>query len=308
MKEIVLRLREFVEEDLHPWVYGCTLLFITAAIALNYQFDFEDSILDSYQMNWWAYGLYLIYFFVPYFFVIACYAVFQPEFKQQLTKAFWVKSIFGIALLALKVWFFYHLLLTPEQGSWQERFLFSKISNRIVNISFYALGILGFYFYFEQHNKNLYGLAEKEFNWKPYIYLLAIMVFPILWASFQADFLEAYPRLQFKYVTENYWQWFAVFEPLYLAEFIGLEWFFRGFLVVGMVQIIGKKAVLPMAVLYCVFHFGKPMGECIGSLFGGYILGAIAYSTRSVWGGIIVHMGIAFLMDLFAIAAHQFWA
>lgn len=308
MRQIVGQLQLFWKDDFHPVVYGGAFIFISLSIYFNYHFNFEDGILDPYQPHWWASSLYFLYYAFPYFFVVGLYCVAYPSFKNRLNKEFWVKSLFGISLIAIKVWFFYHLLLAPEQASLQQLFLFGKISNRIVNLSFYTLGLFGFYYFFEKQNRNIYGLSERSFNWKPYFYLLACMVLPIVWASFQPDFLQAYPRLHFKYVTKNYWQWFALFEPLYLLEFIGLEWFFRGFLVVGMIQILGKKAVLPMAMLYCVFHFGKPMGECIGSLFGGYILGVISYSTKSVWGGVIIHMGVALLMDLFAIASHQWWA
>jgi membrane protease YdiL (CAAX protease family) len=79
-----------------------------------------------------------------------------------------------------------------------------------------------------------------------------------------------------------------------------VELFFRGFLVIGMVSMIGKKAILPMAVLYCFVHFGKPFGEALSSFFGGYILGVLAYYTRNVFGGLIVHLGIAYLMEILA--------
>ena len=56
-----------------------------------------------------------------------------------------------------------------------------------------------------------------------------------------------------------------------------------------------------MVVCYASLHFGKPLGETIGSIFGGYILGVLALQTRSIWGGIIVHVGVAWLMDLAAL-------
>jgi hypothetical protein len=55
-------------------------------------------------------------------------------------------------------------------------------------------------------------------------------------------------------------------------------------------------------VLYCTLHFGKPMGEAVSSVFGGYILGVVAYETRSIWGGVIVHIGIAWMMEIIAFA------
>jgi hypothetical protein len=38
--------------------------------------------------------------------------------------------------------------------------------------------------------------------------------------------------------------------------------------------------------------------ECISSFFGGLILGVIAYRTRSIVGGLVVHLGIAWMMEI----------
>ncbi|RYZ55167.1 MAG: abortive infection protein, partial [Chitinophagaceae bacterium] len=54
----------------------------------------------------------------------------------------------------------------------------------------------------------------------------------------------------------------------------------------------------PMAIFYCTIHFGKPLGECISSYFGGLILGVVAYRTQTIMGGFFVHVGIAWLMEL----------
>lgn len=67
---------------------------------------------------------------------------------------------------------------------------------------------------------------------------------------------------------------------------------------IGLAPFLGRSGVLAMAVIYCSLHFGKPAGEAISSIFGGYILGIVAYETKSVWGGVIVHVGIAWLMEL----------
>ena len=60
----------------------------------------------------------------------------------------------------------------------------------------------------------------------------------------------------------------------------------------------GKDAILPMACFYCTIHFGKPLGECISSYFGGMLLGIVVYNTRSIFGGLMVHLGIAWLMEI----------
>jgi membrane protease YdiL (CAAX protease family) len=104
------------------------------------------------------------------------------------------------------------------------------------------------------------------------------------------------------YLLLNVPEWVTAltYEIAYGLDFITVELLFRGFLVIGMIKILGRNAIVPMAVIYCMLHFGKPMGEAISSIFGGYILGVVAYETRSVWGGIIVHMGIAWLMEIIA--------
>ncbi len=63
---------------------------------------------------------------------------------------------------------------------------------------------------------------------------------------------------------------------------------------------MGKNVILPMAATYAVLHFGKPIGETISSIFGGYILGVIALYSRNIWGGVFIHGGTAFFMEAFA--------
>jgi hypothetical protein len=52
-----------------------------------------------------------------------------------------------------------------------------------------------------------------------------------------------------------------------------------------------------VACFYCTIHFGKPPGEAISSFWGGLLLGIISYNTKSIWGGLIVHLGIAWMME-----------
>lgn len=54
-----------------------------------------------------------------------------------------------------------------------------------------------------------------------------------------------------------------------------------------------------MVATYAFLHFGKPMTEAISSVFGGYILGIIFLYNRNVWGGVIIHMGVAWVLELF---------
>ena len=53
-----------------------------------------------------------------------------------------------------------------------------------------------------------------------------------------------------------------------------------------------------MAVTYMCVHLGKPDLELCSSIIGGYILGILAYRTHHLWGGIVIHLGIAMFFEL----------
>jgi hypothetical protein len=150
--------------------------------------------------------------------------------------------------------------------------------------------------------ESFFGLTVKGFNWKPYLIMLLIMVPLIAAASTQPDFLSMYPKLTdvdpALSGVKNKWFYHLLHELSYGTDFISVELFFRGFLILAFIKVVGKDAILPMACFYCTIHFGKPLGECISSYFGGMILGIVVYNTRSIIGGLMVHLGIAWLMEL----------
>ena len=120
-------------------------------------------------------------------------------------------------------------------------------------------------------------------------------------ASTQADFLHTYPKLktlEFLSNGKDGLGYKLLYELSYGSDFFTIEFFFRGFLILAFAKWVGKDAILPMAVFYCTIHFGKPLGECISSFFGGIILGVITFHSQSIYGGLMVHLGIAWLMEL----------
>jgi hypothetical protein len=151
-----------------------------------------------------------------------------------------------------------------------------------------------------------YGTGGKKTALKPYALMLLAMVPLVALASMQTDFLHIYPKWQhYEAVRNSGTVKQLAYELSYGSDFITIELFFRGFLVLAFARYVGKEAILPMAVFYCTIHFGKPLGECISSFFGGILLGVVTYQTRSTWGGLLVHLGIAWLMELGGSIGHQ---
>lgn len=151
------------------------------------------------------------------------------------------------------------------------------------------------------HQQPFYGVTFRDFKPGPYVMMLLIMIPLVAVASTQPDFLAMYPKLKnIHYLNDrlsNGW-YKLLYELSYGSDFFTIELFFRGFLIMAFAKWVGKDAILPMALFYCTIHFGKPLGECISSYFGGMILGVVIYHNRTIFGGLMVHLGIAWLMEL----------
>jgi membrane protease YdiL (CAAX protease family) len=142
-------------------------------------------------------------------------------------------------------------------------------------------------------------LKTQPGAWTLYLAMLGCMLPIVYGVSFTDAFLHTYP----KYDNAHRSLWgLAAWELAYGLQFFLLEFFFRGFLIFSLARHIGSLAVFVMVVPYAMIHFGKPAAECFGSVLAGLLLGTIALRTRSIYGGVLVHCGVGWSMDLFALA------
>lgn len=129
-----------------------------------------------------------------------------------------------------------------------------------------------------------------------YLGMLTLMMPIVVFISGTAGFQAAYPFYPVprgETLAPGFWCW----ELLYAAQFVALEFFFRGFLVHGTRHCFGVNSVLVMIVPYCMIHFGKPMPETLVSIVAGLALGLMSYRTRSIWLGAALHIAVAWSMD-----------
>jgi membrane protease YdiL (CAAX protease family) len=145
-----------------------------------------------------------------------------------------------------------------------------------------------------------YHLSGRGFFRHLWIYGLMFLAFsPVVFiASTNSTFRETYPFYRMANRSQfDLWSW----EVLYIVQFMALELFFRGFLLQGLRRVIGANAIFVMMVPYCMIHFGKPMPETLGAILAGLILGTLAMRTRSIWGGVLIHVCVAVTMDVLAL-------
>jgi membrane protease YdiL (CAAX protease family) len=145
-----------------------------------------------------------------------------------------------------------------------------------------------------------YHLSFKGFTKHLWIYVLmfALITPAVMIASTTTSFRHTYPFYRLANRSHfDLWTW----EAFYAAQFISLEIFFRGFLLHGLRRVMGSNAIFVMIVPYCMIHYGKPLPETLGAIGAGVILGTLAMRTKSIWGGVLIHIGVAVTMDVLAL-------
>ncbi len=307
MRKIFKYLLDYQRKQFDWKVYLSIAVFLAICIAINYYLDFEDSVIDQDQgkpIKWvW---MFLFHVF-PYLGVCFILLGFKKIDNWITNKQFWLRLVIGFSILALDRSFYGYTYLA-DYFSRQEFYFVARCVNWSSSLFVSVIPLLIFYRFLEKddHPKIYYGLSLVRFDARPYAILLLIAATFIAIGSFMGDIQSYYPRFQHAniplFIRETHWpNWLAVlvYEISYGSDFISVELFFRGYLIFAFVRILGPYVVLPMAATYCFLHFGKPLGETISSIFGGYVLGIISMNSRNIWGGIFIHLGVAWLMELF---------
>lgn len=145
-----------------------------------------------------------------------------------------------------------------------------------------------------------YNVAFRGFFRHFWIYALMFVAFlPVVIGTSTTDsFRHTYPFYRMANRSSfDLWAW----EGLYAIQFLSLEFFFRGFLLQGLRRAFGANAIFVMVVPYCMIHYGKPLPETLGAILAGILLGTLAMRTRSIWGGVMIHVGVATSMDVLAL-------
>lgn len=131
--------------------------------------------------------------------------------------------------------------------------------------------------------------------------VIALMLPLVYLMSLTESFAEKYPFLRINDGEPYIGTTLLIWELIYVVQFFGLEFFFRGFLVHSLKRSLGIYSIFVMTVPYCMIHFGKPPAETISAIAAGIFLGWLSYRNGNIWMGLLLHCTVAFSMDLFAL-------
>lgn len=291
-------IRDFLK-TVHSGLLIFVIIFTAFLVFCNYKFGIEQRIIQasSNRVIRFAgfYGVYFLAFATPYLVICLIKGKQIPEWKPLL-----LLIVLSPAIFSLKVNFnsFSNEIQQMVNGIWGR---YAAIIARLPFKCLLVLILITIIWRTGKYEPHFFGAISGNINWKPYFFMLLLMVPLVAWASFQPGFLHMYPKMRQVSFIEPYtskaWLYKLLYELSYGIDFITIELFFRGFLVLGFTRFVSQDAILPMAVFYCSIHFGKPQAECISSFFGGLLLGIVVYNTKSITGGLIVHLGIAWMME-----------
>jgi membrane protease YdiL (CAAX protease family) len=171
----------------------------------------------------------------------------------------------------------------------------------------WSLGCFTFYFLLPAlivrrvfgHRLRDYGLSLENF-WK-HLWIYVVMFIPVaclVWiVAKEPDFQRQYPFYKNPQGVLD----FVIWEFFYALQFFSLEFFFRGFMLHGTKDRLGRFAIFAMVVPYTMIHFRKPLYETIGAVIAGSALGVLSLRTGSVLGGFLIHVAVAISMDVAAL-------
>jgi hypothetical protein len=308
LKKIWKLLVGHVKSDFDWRLYTAVGIFLAISITINYSINLENGVIDKFTGK----PIRVVWYFLLYsfgYFASTVIVFYQTkQFHYFRSRRYWLITLAAMIFLSFNLGFPYLRQVADFVTDDSYRlFLWAfGVINNLINFFIEALPLFVFAWFFEKKREN-FGVNGNSIDLRPYWQILMIVAPIVLIASFEQSFRDYYPVYKRYLITEENnptdlptWLFATVYELAYGMDFFNVEFLFRGVLVIGVSQVIGKEAILHMVSVYCFLHFGKPLGECISSIFGGYILGVVAYYTRNIWGGVIVHIGLAWMMELAA--------
>lgn len=120
--------------------------------------------------------------------------------------------------------------------------------------------------------------------------------------------LSGLPDFAHFYRLDNYGEFSVAREHLplaiagFAADVISAEFLFRGFLLWTLVRLMGPAGILMATIPFVFTHLGKPELETLTTLFGGLGFGWLAWRTRSVAYGALIH---AYILDLLLVLVNR---
>ena len=309
MNQVFKYIRDYYHKEFNLFYLLLVIGMLALLIYLNYWHGLEKKYAGGGKTKLADFAGYYLLYFLPFAAAFFLQLFFFKDCTYFKNGWFWAILMLAPAFFSFRVNFDFHQAWVNTRFAGPDRAFYLYCFNWIVRVFVLLLPVCLVWLIKDRNIQPLYG-TKAPGDLRPYLVMLLVMVPLIVLASTQNDFLSVYPKAQMlKGIPSTTWfdkARYLIFELSYGFDFISIEMFFRGFLILALAQICGQHCIIPVACFYCTIHFGKPMGEAISSFFGGILLGIISFNTGSIWGGLIAHLGIAWMMEIGGFTGHYF--
>lgn len=297
MTQVYKYIRSFYKEEFNLLYLLVIIAMLAIMIYLNYWHGLEKKYAASGNTGLSGFTGYYCLYFIPFAAAFFLQKLFYSNCTYFSSGWFWAILFLAPAFFSFRVNFTFHQAWIADRWQAPQYLFYLRSINWIVRVFVVLIPVVIVWWLKDKNNQPFYGTRPLG-SLQPYLLMLLIMLPLLALAAMQKDFQAVYPKAKIlQTIPAKGWQ-YVVYELCYGFDFISIEFFFRGFLILALANICGTHCIIPVACFYCSIHLGKPMGEAISSFWGGMLLGIIAYNTGSIWGGLIVHLGIAWLMEV----------
>lgn len=295
----------FIKKDflLSKYLFAAVLAILIIIAQVKYNI-YDIIIAPTYDSGTSMLRIPLIYIAV-YFFVLIPSLAMHSELWRLRRWQVWVFPVILLAIDGAGQGFYGYMDWADKHGIGVKGKAYLQLVGSFMFRSVFIVLMLCIFRKLTDGRFGLFGLKRSSKYLRVYALVYVLLLPMFLLVSFTPQFLSFYPKMDIASFDGamgwERWQLIGLFELFYANDFIGVEGMFRGALVIGMARWLGCRAVLPMALAYMCIHLGKPDLELCSSVIGGYILGILAWRTRHLWGGIIIHLGIAMFFEVVGI-------
>ncbi len=153
------------------------------------------------------------------------------------------------------------------------------------------------------------GRGDAGFGWKAVAVCGPLMLLGTLLGSTDPQIQAYYPIPgptigRSPLALLSWWGAYAMF-------YIAFEFFYRGFLLRGLSDLPTRSTMVRFLVFQtvCCFaiHIGKPVAELFASLPASLAFGWIAWRSRSIWYGVLIHFAVGLVNDMAALWQSGQW-
>ena len=139
-------------------------------------------------------------------------------------------------------------------------------------------------------------LGDWKFGLLSIALITPLFVVAIVLGSGDASYKALYPlpggEIQNDTMLFARWVgWYAIF-------YLSFEFFYRGFLLMGIDELDWETAFLMQLFCCVLIHVGKPFTETLASVPASILFAYVTLRTRSIWYAFVIHLCVGITNDI----------